>query len=98
MKLKGILKVALLLPLAALHAAEKPDVLAEPRVVQKAKGYNSWPMIQALGDKLVCVYSRGSGHTIGEDARTVYARTSLEGGKTWTAETVVANTPGYGDV
>ncbi len=88
----------LLAPLAALHAAEKLDALAEPRVVQEAKGYNSWPMIQAIGEKLVCVYSRGSGHTIGEDARAVYARTSTDGGKTWTAETVVANTRGYGEV
>jgi hypothetical protein len=72
--------------------------LAEPHVVQEARGYNSWPMLQAIGEKLVCVYSRGSGHTIGEDSRAVYARTSTDGGKTWTAETVVANTPGYGDV
>ena len=72
--------------------------LAEPRVVQNVKGYNSWPMIQAVGDKLVCVYSRGSAHSIGEDARAVYARTSSDSGKTWTAETVVANTPGAGEV
>ena len=71
---------------------------AEPRVVQEAKGYNSWPMLQALGNKLVCVYTRGSGHTIHEDARATYARTSTDGGKTWTAETLVANSPGYGDV
>ncbi|MBS0208022.1 MAG: exo-alpha-sialidase [Planctomycetes bacterium] len=74
------------------------DALAKPQVVQDVSGYNSWPMIQALGEKLVCVYSRGSGHTIGEDARAVYARTSTDGGKTWTPETVVANTPGYGEV
>jgi hypothetical protein len=72
--------------------------LAEPRVVQEAKGYNSWPMLQALGEKLVCVYSRGKGHTIADDDRAVYARTSADGGKTWTAETVVAGTPGYGEV
>ena len=72
--------------------------LAEPLVVQNVSGYNSWPMIQAIGEKLVCVYSRGSGHTIGEDARAVYARTSTDYGKTWTTETVVANTPRYGDV
>jgi hypothetical protein len=71
---------------------------AKPHVVQHVRGYNSWPMIQALGDKLVCVYSRGSGHTIGEDARAVYARTSTDGGKTWTPETVVVNSPGYGEV
>lgn len=71
---------------------------AEPYVIQEASGYNSWPMIQAIGEKLVCVYSRGSAHSIGEDARAVYARTSTDNGKTWTTETVVANTPRYGEV
>lgn len=70
----------------------------EPRVVQDVSGYNSWPMTQAIGDKLVCTYSRGSAHSIGEDARAVYARTSNDGGKTWTPETVVADTPGFGEV
>ncbi len=71
---------------------------AKPHVVQDVSGYNSWPMLQAIGDKLVCVYSRGSGHTIAEDARAVYARTSTDGGKTWTPETVVANTAGFAEV
>ncbi|MCA9088536.1 MAG: exo-alpha-sialidase, partial [Planctomycetaceae bacterium] len=71
---------------------------AEPHVVQDVSGYNSWPMIQAIGETLVCTYSRGTAHTIGEDARAVFARTSTDGGKTWTAETTVANTPGYGEV
>ncbi|WP_197489297.1 sialidase family protein [Planctomyces sp. SH-PL14] len=71
---------------------------AKPHVVQDISGYNSWPMLQAIGDKLVCVYSRGGGHTIGEDSRAAYARTSTDGGKTWTPETVVANTPHYGEV
>ncbi|MDR3406521.1 MAG: sialidase family protein [Chthoniobacter sp.] len=71
---------------------------AEPHVVQEAKQYNSWPMIQALGEKLVCVYSRGTAHNITEDARAVYARASTDDGKTWTTETVVANTPRYGEV
>ncbi|MFI4873921.1 MAG: sialidase family protein [Blastopirellula sp. JB062] len=70
----------------------------EPLIVQQGPGYDSWPMIQAIGDKLVCAYSRGSTHTVGEDARAVYARTSSDGGKTWTAETAVADSPGYGDV
>jgi hypothetical protein len=74
------------------------EALAKPHVVQDVSGYNSWPMMQAIGEKLVCVYSRGSGHTIDEDSRVVYARTSMDHGKTWTAETVVANTPGYGEV
>ena len=74
------------------------DALAKPHVVQNVRGYNSWPMIQAIGEKLVCVYSRGTAHSIGEDARAVYARTSADNGKTWTTESVVANTPGYGEV
>jgi hypothetical protein len=74
------------------------DALAKAHVAQDVSGYNSWPMMQAIGKKLVCVYSRGSGHSIGEDARAVYARTSMDNGKTWTKETVVANTPGYGEV
>ena len=70
----------------------------KPFIVEDAKGYNSWPMMQAIGDKLVCVYSRGSAHTINEDARQAFARTSSDRGRTWTPETVVANTPGYGEV
>ena len=35
-------------------------------VVSEVPGYNAWPMIQAVGDKLICTYSRGSGHSIGE--------------------------------
>ena len=38
------------------------EALAKPHVVQDVSGYNSWPMIQAIGDKLVCVYSRGTAH------------------------------------
>jgi hypothetical protein len=74
------------------------SALPAPQIVQEARGYNSWPMIQAVGKKLVCVYSRGTKHTIDEDARAVYARTSEDNGKTWTTETVVANTPQYGEV
>ncbi|MBR5627085.1 MAG: exo-alpha-sialidase [Thermoguttaceae bacterium] len=71
---------------------------AEAKVVQNVPGYNSWPMIQALDKKLVCVYSRGNGHSIDEDIRAVYAQTSTDGGKSWSPETVVANTPGNGEV
>ncbi|MDF1813799.1 MAG: sialidase family protein [Verrucomicrobiales bacterium] len=72
--------------------------LPKPSVVEEVSGYNSWPMIQAIGEKLVCTYSRGTAHQIHEAGRSVYARTSTDGGKTWTAETVVADTPGFGEV
>jgi len=84
--------------LAMVKVTPLRHTLPEPHIVQNVSGYNSWPMIQALGDKLVCVYSRGSAHTIAEDARAVYARTSTDQGKTWTAETLVASSPGFGDV
>ncbi len=82
----------------ALVKITPQQATAQPFVVQDVKGYNSWPMMQALGEQLVCVYSRGSGHTIGEDARAAYARTSSDRGRTWTTETVVSNTPGFGEV
>ncbi|MBR4171051.1 MAG: exo-alpha-sialidase [Kiritimatiellae bacterium] len=68
------------------------------QIVQNAPGYNSWPMMQAIGEKLVCTYSKGKGHNIIEGIRGVYARTSTDGGKTWTQETCVANDPAYGEV
>ncbi|MDO5580234.1 MAG: sialidase family protein [Planctomycetia bacterium] len=72
--------------------------LIKSYTVQKAEKYNSWPVIQSIGKKLVCVYCRGTAHSIAEDVRAVYARTSMDNGKTWTPETVVANTPKFGEV
>ncbi len=69
-----------------------------PYLVEGRKGYNSWPMIQTLRDKLICLYSRGSKHTIGEGKRGTYARTSTDGGKTWTEEVEVCNAPSLGEV
>ncbi len=67
-------------------------------VVESRSGYNSWPMIQAVGDKLVCAYSRGSGHTVDEGKRGVFARVSKDGGATWLDEVPVCNTPEWGEV
>ena len=73
---------------------------AEVRVstVQDVPGYNSWPMVATVGDKIVCAYSRGAGHTIGEGARGVFARASGDGGATWGDEVCVANDPSVGEV
>ncbi len=67
-------------------------------VVQNAPDYNSWPMVQTVGGKIVCAYSKGSAHTIDEGKRGVYARTSADGGKTWGEEVCVANDPSVGEV
>ena len=85
---------------AGLISARVTPLAAPPKAfaVENSPGYNSWPMIQALGGRLVCAYSRGSGHDIGEGRRGVFARTSADGGKTWTEETLVADDPAYGEV
>lgn len=67
-------------------------------VVQDVAGYNSWPMIQAVGTTLVCAYTRGRAHDIGEVCRGVYARTSADGGATWNPEVTVSNDPECGEV
>ena len=85
---------------AAAEDAVRMTPLGNAQVVtvQPAPEYNSWPMIQAFGGKIVCAYSRGSAHSIGEGRRGVYARTSVDGGKTWGDEVCVANDPSVGEV
>lgn len=66
--------------------------------VEDSPGYNSWPMCQTLGEKIVCTYSRGSEHNNFEPHRAVYARVSSDGGCSWEEEHLVCNTPQRGDV
>lgn len=83
---------------AAVLAAGAAEAKTSPYTVQDCKGYNSWPMMQAIGRRLVCTYSRGTGHTIGEGARGVFARTSDDCGRTWSPEVCVVDEPNYGEV
>ncbi len=69
-----------------------------PFIVESRAGYNSWPMMQASGNKLVCIYSRGSGHTISEGTRDTFVKISSDFGKTWSEEKVVANDQNVGEV
>ena len=71
---------------------------AETVVVHGAGRYNAWPMIQAVGHRLVCVYSRGSEHTVDEGARGVFSRVSDDLGATWSDEVCVCNDPEWGQV
>ena len=61
-------------------------------------GYNSWPFLRAIGRRLVCVYSRGSEHSIEEPSRGVYAKISDDAGKTWSPEVTVCNSPSGGEI
>ena len=72
-------------------------------VVSDVPGYNSWPMIQAVGTKLFCSYSRDNarppnGHTINPGSRDSYLRLSVDGGRTWSDEITVADDPKIGEV
>ena len=72
-------------------------------VVSDVPGYNSWPMIQAVGTKLFCSYSHDNacppdGHTISPGSRDSYLRLSLDGGRTWSDEIIVAADPKIGEV
>ena len=71
---------------------------AQVSVVQPPSEYNSWPMMQAFGGRVVCAYSRGSEHTISEGRRNTYARTSLDGSRTWGPEVCVAGDAAIGEV
>ena len=81
-------------------AAFAADVQRQTRlsVVQDVPGYNSWPMIATIGERIVCAYSRGSAHTITEGARGVFVRTSQDGGRIWSPEICVVNDPAVGEV
>ena len=79
-------------------AAMTPCGDVQISTVQAPPKYNSWPMVQTLGDKVVCAYSRGSAHTIDEGKRGVYARISDDCGKTWGDEVCVVNDPSVGEV
>ena len=86
--------LGLMAVLAAVPLFGAPTV----SVVQDVPGYNSWPMTQAIGKRIVCAYSRGSAHTIDEPVRGVFAKVSDDGGLTWSAETTVANDSRVGEV
>ena len=66
--------------------------------VEDSPGYNSWPMCQTLGEKIVCTYSKGSEHDVFEPHRAVFSKVSSDRGVSWSERKLVCNTPGRGDV
>ena len=67
-------------------------------VAEAEKGYNSWPFLRTIGSRLVCVYSRGSEHSVEEPASGVYSRFSDDAGMTWSPEITVCNSPDGGEI
>ena len=56
--------------MAALTMAASAEVAYS--TVESGMGYSSWPMIQAVGDRIVCVYSRGTAHSIVQGVRDAF--------------------------
>ena len=65
-------------------------------VVEDAPGYNCWPMIQSVGDRLVCIYTIGKYHDTSEKGRGAYARFSDDGALTWSEKYLIDENPSYG--
>jgi len=82
---------AVLLAAGVCWAGELVTVAGQP-------GYNSWPMIGHVGDRVVCAYSKGVRHSIGEGVRGTYAKWSDDGGRTWSREILIDNAPESGEV
>lgn len=91
--LAAIRREAAALDVPVVLAGEYPAYTVDAR-----PGYNSWPMIQAIGDTLVCTYSRGTKHDIFQGVRKVLACRSTDGGRTWSGPVAVADDPAYGEV
>ena len=64
--------------------------------VEDAPGYNCWPMIQSIGNRLVCVYTVGKFHDTSEKGRGAYARYSDDGAKSWSERILIDESPEYG--
>ncbi len=81
--------------LAAIGASFAEGVSVS--TVESRPGYNSWPMIQSVGGRLVCTYSRGTKHDPLEAPRRAWAKWSDDGGRTWHGPHLIAGESGRGE-
>jgi len=65
-------------------------------VVEETPGYNCWPMIQSVGNRLVCIYTIGKEHNPGEKGRAAYAKYSDDGGRAWSDKVLIDQNENYG--
>ena len=70
----------------------------DANVVEERPGYNSWPMIQNIGSRVICAYSRGMKHTIHDGERDTFAKYSDDNGVTWSRPFPIAARPTDGEV
>ena len=64
-----MLFIILVQSMHSLHAQQVYEVDGAP-------GYNCWPMIQPVGNRIVCIYTIGKAHNPWEKGRAAYAKYS----------------------
>lgn len=67
----------------------KKETISEPYK------YTAWPFVAPLGNRVYCLYSRGTGHT-DNVTPSIYMKSSLDG-VSWTMEKQIINTDGIRD-
>jgi len=92
MKIKVLLSCILALSCLMSSCTSKDGVYA----VEDEPGYNCWPMIQSIDDRLVCIYTIGKEHNPSEKGRAAYARFSDDGAKTWSERVLIDQDDSYG--
>lgn len=91
-----MMKLSLPLMIAAAMMAVRCVSAPDVSVVDEEPGYNCWPMIQPVGNRLVCVYTVGGFHDPGEKGRAAYAKFSDDGAKTWSDRILLDMDGSYG--
>ena len=74
---------------SAAHAQQVYEVDGTP-------GYNCWPMIQPVGDRIVCIYTIGKAHNPWEKGRAAYAKYSDDGARSWSEKILIDCNADYG--
>ena len=81
--------ILLVILAAAAHAQQVYEVDGTP-------GYNCWPMIQPVGDRIVCIYTIGKAHNPWEKGRAAYAKYSDDGARSWSEKILIDYNADYG--
>jgi len=84
----------LLLGCAFMIGAGMPE--ANISVVDDNPGYNCWPMIQPIGERVICIYTTGKEHNPGEKGRSAYARYSDDRCRSWSEKILIDSNENYG--
>lgn len=64
--------------------------------VDGSPGYNCWPMIQSVGNRLICIYTIGKEHNPGEKGRAAFSKYSDDGGRSWSDKVLIDKNENYG--